>query len=362
MPYTEEDRWLIKHYREVYNWGSAKILAEHGDGRNWSRGGIQKIIEKLEETGSLARRPGSGRPKSARTADNVAGVAELIFSQEDEESGEWVRHDSPRVIARKVGISRSSVSRIIYNDMDLHMYHRVKSQNLKQADHEKRVERGRRLLRKITPAKLARAFFSDEKIFTVEGMFNSHNDVVYAREARKEEVDEDRLHYGKSAFPKYLMVSAAVSTLGKTSLYIVAPATKIDAVYYCDGILSQMLPEMEALSGGNYVFQQDGARSHTAIHTLNYLQENMPMMAELVVPGDWPRNSPDLNPMDYGIWSILAQSVFAAKIRDLDHLENRLAEAWESLTQEIVDNTVMSFRKRLRACIAADGKRFEYKL
>ena len=89
-----------------------------------------------------------------------------------------------------------------------------------------------------------------------------------------------------------------------------------------------MLPEIN-----DYLFQQDGARSHTAVYTLNYLQENMPATAELVVTEDWAPNSPDLNPMDYGIWSILANSVFSVKIRDLNHLEDRLARAWDALTQ-----------------------------
>ena len=361
MPYSEEDKWLIKHYREVYYWGSARILTEFGEGKNWSRGGIQKIIEKFEATGSVARLPGSGRPKSVRTAVNAAEVEELIFSQENEDS-EWERDDSPQVIARKIGISRTSVRRIIAQDLDINMYHRVKAQNLKPADIEKRVERGNRLLRTVTPATLLRTFFSDEKIFTIEGVFNRQNDVVYSRAATQAEVDEERIHHGKSAFPKAMMVSAAVSTLGKTSLYIVDPGTKINSVYYCDGILSQMLPEMIALSGGDFLFQQDGARSHTSAHTLRYINENIPATAALLPPEKWPPNSPDLNTMDYAIWSMLEAEVYKVKIRDLDHLEDRLGEAWADLPQEHINNAVMTFRKRVRACIAAEGKRFEYKM
>ena len=207
-----------------------------------------------------------------------------------------------------------------------------------------------------------RTFFSDEKIFTVEGVFNRQNDVVYSRAATKADVDEERIHHGKSAFPKALMVSAAVSTLGKTSLYIIDPGTKVNSVYYCDGILSELIPEMIDLSGGDFLFQQDGARSHTSAHTLRYLNDNIPATAALLPPEKWPPNSPDLNPMDYAIWSILETEVYKVKIRDLDHLEDRLGEAWAALPQEHVTSAVMSFRKRVRACIAAEGKRFEYKL
>ena len=80
---------------------------------------------------------------------------------------------------------------------------------------------------------------------------------------------------------------------------IVEPGTKIDSAYYCEGVLSQMIPEMSALSDGAFTFQQDGARSHTSAFSLNYFEENLPDNAELLKPDFWPPNSPDLNPKDY---------------------------------------------------------------
>ena len=76
----------------------------------------------------IKRKKGSGRPRSARTQENQEEVEELIFSQENEEDGDWKRHDSPRVIAQRLGISKNSVYRIIKSDLDLKMFHRVKGQ------------------------------------------------------------------------------------------------------------------------------------------------------------------------------------------------------------------------------------------
>ena len=85
--------------------------------------------------------------------------------------------------------------------------------------------------------------------------------------------------------------------------------------------------------------------------------------AELLKPDYWPSHSPDLNPMDYSIWSSLATKVFfKVKIRDVEHLCERLALAWEQISQEEVDRFFQSFRKRARACVDEEGKRFEYKL
>ena len=101
--------------------------------------------------------------------------------------------------------------------------------------------------------------------------------------------------------------------------------------YYCSSLLSEMIPELNELSNSNYIFQQDGARAHTSKHTLAYFEENLPQTAELLKPNEWPTHSPDLNPLDYGIWSILEKRVFAVKIRDVEHLCDRLGNAWADI-------------------------------
>ena len=126
---------------------------------------------------------------------------------------------------------------------------------------------------------------------------------------KKSDVDEERIHHGKTQFQKSVMVSAAVSCLGKTSLYVIEQGVRIDSQYYCDSLLSQLIPEMTRLSRGNFIFQQDGARSHTSKHTIAYLVDHLPDTADLMLPEDWPPHSPDLNPLDYSVWASLARKV-----------------------------------------------------
>ena len=55
-----------------------------------------------------------------------------------------------------------------------------------------------------------------------------------------------------------------------------------------------------------WTLQHDGAPSHTAKNTINYLQrENI----SFIKPQTWPPNSPDLNPVDYAVWGALQQQV-----------------------------------------------------
>ena len=52
--------------------------------------------------------------------------------------------------------------------------------------------------------------------------------------------------------------------------------------------------------------QQNGAPSHTANNTINYLKmENV----SFIEPQMWSPNSPDLNPVDYAVWGALQQQV-----------------------------------------------------
>jgi len=56
------------------------------------------------------------------------------------------------------------------------------------------------------------------------------------------------------------MVSLAVSNLGKMSLVFVQPGAKVDILYYCENVLKQgLLPDIQALFGGDFTFQQGGA-------------------------------------------------------------------------------------------------------
>ena len=109
MPFTEEEKIIIQHYRQTYGWGRFKIFTHLGEGKDWTRDGVKYLIRKIDKTGSYERVKGSGRPRSARTAENIEEGDEEIQSQEDPDTGEWTHHETPRVIARRLGISKNTV-------------------------------------------------------------------------------------------------------------------------------------------------------------------------------------------------------------------------------------------------------------
>ena len=351
MPFTNEDKIIIKHYRLEKNYGRKRLLREFPD-KGWTVGGLDTLLKKIDKTGGIERKKGSGRPKSARTDENIETVEELILSQEEEPGS----HKTPRQIERETGISHTSIRRIIKYDLKLTPYKRVKGQKLSSLDEEKRKKRVSMLLKKITKRTLKKTFFTDEKMFTVDTPRNTQNDRVYANVEKKNKITDERLYTTKATFPKKIMVSVGISKLGKTSLFFVDPGAKVNAEYYRNNLLAKMIPEMEDITGGDFIFQQDGARAHTAKDTIKYIKEKMP---DHVPPKMWPPNSPDLNPLDYGIWESFMQKVYKKNINSIGTLKVALLETWEEFPQEEINKIIDQFRERCKKVKEVNGKHIE---
>ena len=58
--------------------------------------------------------------------------------------------------------------------------------------------------------------------------------------------------------------------------------------------------------GRYWVYQQDTAPAHKAKATQNWLRSHVP---DIISPLEWAASSPDLNPMEFSIWSILESSL-----------------------------------------------------
>jgi len=83
------------------------------------------------------------------------------------------------------------------------------------------------------------------------------------------EVSAERLLMGIKHFLSSVMVSVAVSKLGKTDLMFVQSGAKINSVYYCENVLEQgLLPAICRISNNNFVVQQDTAPAHRSHHTV----------------------------------------------------------------------------------------------
>jgi len=104
------------------------MLSEFPD-NGWKVGSLLKRIRK---TDIIVRQRGSGRPRIHHIA-----VEDLVLNQEDKPKG----HRSARKISHKTAILRSSVHRIIYDDLQLKCFIRRRAQLLSEVNRITRLNR-----------------------------------------------------------------------------------------------------------------------------------------------------------------------------------------------------------------------------
>ena len=98
--------------------------------------------------------------------------------------------------------------------------------------------------------------------------------------------------------------------------------------------------------------QQDGATAHTAKMVQEWCKEHF----KAFWPKDiWPPSSPDLNPMDFGIWSILEQKACKVSHSSVEVLKQKLTESWDEIDFETVRATCVQVSECLRRVIRAKG-------
>jgi hypothetical protein len=66
---------------------------------------------------------------------------------------------------------------------------------------------------------------------------------------------------------------------------------------------------------------QDGATCHTALRTQDWLVRNVP---DFIAKDQWPPRSPDLNPLDYSVWSILEERACRESHTTIESLKEAL--------------------------------------
>ena len=81
MPFAFEEKCFIKVLRQEKGWGAKRIGSEFRQ-KKWAVSSVNDLLPKIDKTGSVERKVGSGRPRSIRTQRNISYVSDLICSQE----------------------------------------------------------------------------------------------------------------------------------------------------------------------------------------------------------------------------------------------------------------------------------------
>ena len=123
---SEEDKIIIKYLRQKFGStnGAKRIIKDHPE-KNWGLRNVGYLLKEIDETGDVKRRE-SGKPKSSRSENNINAVKELTSSQEDKPG----THATLNEISKMIDIPRTSIRRIIAEDLKLQAFKKIKGQRI----------------------------------------------------------------------------------------------------------------------------------------------------------------------------------------------------------------------------------------
>ena len=121
-----------------------------------------------------------------------------------------------------------------------------------------------------------------------------------------------------------------------------------------------LMSELDTIGSRPRWFMQDGAPPHYGLQVRAWLDQNFPhRWIGRRGPVELAPRSPDLNPMDFAIWGYLKAKVYSEKIRDKDHLRERIVAECHAITSDFVISVLQNFVKRVNLCIENNGQHFE---
>jgi len=312
---------------------------------------ILGAAQRLFETGSvLPKKNDTGRHRVARNLQNVETVLRAV-EQEPE--------TSIRNIAREHQLSYSTVQRILKEEK-LHAYHYTCVQHLREEDYPRRKRFCEDFLRRVDeePEFPSRVIFSDESLFTREGIFNSHNMHVWN--------DENPRTIRVRNYQIRWKINVWAGIMGTKILGpVILPETLNGASYleFLAENLPDFLEEIPLLDRNRLIFQQDGAGPHNARIVTNYLNQQFPgRWMGRYGPIHWPARSPDLNPLDFFLWGYCKEVIYRRLPENVEELNDRLHYAIWGIENEVMEKTQENLLRRMRACITMDGGHFEHLL
>lgn len=314
---------------------------------NISRMFVFRTIKRFTETGSIEDRERSGRPRTVRTKNAINAVSARIRRNP-------IRKQ--KILSREMKIAPRTMSRIIKDDLGLGAYRRYTGHTLNTALKTKRLVRSKVLLTRYAHGKHRNILFTDEKFFTIEQHFNKQNDRVYAHSSREAAEVVGRVQRGHH--PASVMVWWGVSYHGVTKLHFCEKGVKTSASVYQDMLETVVKPLSETLfqNASDWSFQQDSAPAHKARSTQRWLEINVP---DFIKADDWPSASPDLNPLDYKLWSVLEDMACSKRHANIESLKQSLEAAVANFPMESLRNCVDEWPERLKSCVKAKGGHFE---
>lgn len=302
---------------------------------------IERLVQKFESTSSLRNVPTPIRRRNARSEENIAAVRENVRADKNV--------SIPRR-AQQLGLSKSTLWRILRKDLGLRPYKIALTQELKQNDHLLRRRFSDWALQQldIDPDFHKKIIFSDEAHFWLNGFVNKHNCRIWS-ENHPKEIHQKPLH------PLKLTVWCAFHAGGVIGPFFffddAGNSVTVNGIRYRSMLTNFLWPELDAIDLAGKWFQQDGATCHTANATMALLREKF---GESIIsrngPVNWPPRSCDLTPLDSFLWGYVKSLVYSNKPATLDALRMNIVRVIADIRADLCLKVMENWVQRINSC------------
>lgn len=320
--------------------------------------GLRKMVLKFEQTGSLSLKPGRGRKPIDVTA--VEGVATAL----EEGSSSGVGSCSARGIARTLGMSVSTVHKVLRKIMRCYPYKITHVQELLAADLPKREKFALQFLARmeVDIAWPYNILWTDEAHFHLQNAVNTQNCRIWATENPN------------ISQPLPLHSPKVTVWCGFTAEFVVGPyffeevtpagpvTCTVNSNRYKFLLSSYVIPALQQRQClDSTVFMQDGATPHIATQVKDLLQRTFgnDRIISRNFPTAWPARSPDLNPCDFWLWGYLKNTVYCGGVTNLADLKARIVHQIHSIQPDTLRSVVEHAVSRFQLVAEHGGQHIE---
>ena len=326
-----------------------RSVAEEFNNRHPGRGPVShstvcRLIQRFQETGSVADRKRSGRPKSVTNEETSTLVLANVVKSPKK---------SVRRLCQEFEISKSSV----HNILKIHKFHPYKV-HLVQALHGDDTDRRMEFCEWMRTHIDLSIMFSDEAVFYLNGTVNRHN-MRYWSDSNPAWHEEG--HHQTN--PKIVVWAAIWEEEIIGPYFFNGNVTGDSYLQLLQTFLVDYLENVPIRRRLEMFFQQDGAPPHFANQVREYLNNTFTnKWIGRRGPVEWPPRSPDLTPLDYFLWGYLKSVVYKNRPRSLEELRHAIITECQNINPATLRNVKNSFAKRIRACLNQNGSQFEHLL
>ncbi len=307
-----------------------------------SRTMVAKVRQLKNDGNHLKRKPGSGGHNRKRTDEFMDDLKDRIDADPT---------ISMRQLAKEKNVTPRTIRKAV-KQLGLISYVRRRRQLLSDTTKLTRVAKGKKLLTWMKHDRSTVRIFSDKKMWTVDQARNRQNDRYLAFCVDEVPPINSQKHPASA-----MMLGVVASDGKKMKPFWFEKGLKVNTEVYLDVLKTVVKPWLdENYPDGNYVWQQDSAPSHKSKIVQKWCEENL---AAFWPWSMWPPSSPDLSPLDYGVWGYVEKKACSRPHPNVASLKAAVEEQWELMPEEYLVNTCSAFRPRVEAMLEAKGGHFE---